>query len=48
MNGAYIACIARLASLAAPSVVRARARVAAARPARDPEKARAEVAPDVG
>jgi hypothetical protein len=47
MNGAYIACIARLASLAAPSVVRARARGAAARPARGLE-ARSEVAPDVG
>ncbi len=42
------ACIASFARVAAPAVARARARGAAARPARGSEKARSEVAPDVG
>lgn len=54
MTGARLAGLAsgpltvRATNLAAPSVVRARARGAAARPAMGPEKARSEVASDVG
>jgi hypothetical protein len=49
MTGACIAHFAeRATNVAAPAVVRARVRGAAARPARGAEKPRSEVARDVG